>query len=344
MRLSNAFALNKRLAERSAELRLLPLVSLRSRACVRQGPVRVSLRCLGAFKRAHSSTWFSLEWRVDNVSADRNVVLTQRKIVTLQREASGSGGGPAGAGSMIAGSSSMQLHSIGNVYAVPSPATAVAAAAAAQQAGSGSAGHSYAQGTSHTSLPALRPGGGGSSGAPPRSSPLPSLVSPSAPFGAPPAGLRVESMGVGLAGRPIALPSGSGTGSQRGLLRLDGACGTLSAELHFSDVTTVPHSNFVVTLPTILLDAAAEWNEEGEEGEEDEFDENDDAEPQTPRPDPRSPEAHRATRAMFSSMAQLGTAQQLGQRSDESQPKPTGSSAPEGSPSSSPPEPGSRGS
>jgi hypothetical protein len=344
-RLSNAFALTKRLVERTADLRLLPLVPLRTRAYVKQGPVRVSLRCLGAFKRAHHSTWFQLQWRVDNVSEDRNVVLTQRKIVTVQREAVGAAAAHAAAGSMVAGSS-VQRHPVGigigagagNIYAVPgalppdSPAatiaaSATAAAAAAQAASSpSSTSHSYAQGTSRTSLSSS------SSFSSAASSSSSSSVS-AAPANAPPfVGLRVESMGIGLAGRPIALPSGSSTGPQRGLLRLDGSCGTVAAELHFNDVSSKPHRSFVVQLPQVLLDAANEWNEEEDEGEheEDEEEDEDDDSAVKKRPDPRSPQAQHATRAMLAGAAQLGTAEQL--RNAQTSKAPQGDSSPSTAP------------
>lgn len=249
-RMSNAFALSKRLADRTAELRLLPQTPLRSWSAASVPElVRVELRSQGVFKRVRQSYYFHLQWRIRNTSADRSIVLVQRKIITHQRAVgSGSGNGAsaeapvpgmhvgvgmgsAGLGSGLGGvnplgqrftSSSLPAGATAHRTPMPPPppppsATSTAAVVAPASSSSG--------------------GGGGGGGA----------------------GLRVESVGVGLSGRAVGLPAGSSIERQRVLIGVDGSSGTVAVELTFHDVTTAPPRVFTVQLPLLLLDAAADW-------------------------------------------------------------------------------------
>jgi len=255
-RLSHAFALSKRLAERTAELRLLPQTPLRSwSAAAAPGLVAVTLRSQGVFKRVRQTHYFHLHWRVRNISADRGSVLVQRKIITHQRavgSGSGHGSGHGSGGGVSADSSS--------------PAMTVGVGMGSAGLGSGLGGVTpLGQRCTSTTLPASET----LHRAP--LPPPPSLVSAAthttttiAPAslsgsGGGGLGLRVESVGVGLSGRAVGLPAGSSVDRQRVLIGVDGSSGTVAVELTFHDVTTAPPRVFTVQLPLLLLDAAADW-------------------------------------------------------------------------------------
>jgi hypothetical protein len=252
-RLSHAFALSKRLAERTAELRLLPQTPLRSwSAAAAPGLVAVTLRSQGVFKRVRQTHYFHLHWRVRNISADRSIVLVQRKIITHQRavgSGSGHGSGHGSGGGVSADSSS--------------PAMTVGVGMGSAGLGSGLGGVTpLGQRCTSTTLPAS---------ATPHRAPLPppsavsaatsTIVAPASSSGGSGGGLglRVESVGVGLSGRAVGLPAGSSIDRQRVLIGVDGSSGTVAVELTFHDVTTAPPRVFTVQLPLLLLDAAADW-------------------------------------------------------------------------------------
>ena len=308
-RLSSAFSLDRRLRDRALELQLLPLLPLASwsRAEV-PGVLCVELRCLGLFKALKGSHWFHVQWRAWNLSAGAksvNLVLTARKVITHQRS-------PVPASELEAATAPQVSNVFANAsdFAPRLPGMApigmgnsmglrlMGAAAAGATAAAGSGG-----GTT-TSIPVATAAAasilGGVTSSTLSLSPLESAISrlayPSTPSpasaSAAPArpsatginmGLRIESMGVGLAGRPLAMPPGSALAGVRSIVRIEGGLGTMEAAVTFTEtgaggvghaqaaagaggsaasasVTAGPagaQRSFTIKLPPILLDAAA---------------------------------------------------------------------------------------
>lgn len=270
VRMSNAFALQKRLSERAAELALLPLTPLASSAhALLPGVVRVSLTSLGLFKAVKGSFWFQVEWRVENISREKTLALTARTLKTQDR---GSAAMAAAAAAALGSSSGTQTITHGQsggggaggmnsaMLAVPMPpvemmrrseaAMPYVASGAPSTIASASIHHRHASGSTASAI-----GGPASSPATAATNPTTAGITSSPSLHS--LGLHVSSSGSGLSGQPVGLPPGSAVERKLATIRLDASVGVLGAELTFLDYSAHPPKEFTLQIDPILLDAYA---------------------------------------------------------------------------------------